>query len=328
MKKYLVTSILFSIACTSAYAQKNSLRAVGRDSFPVIKIKSEPRFYLSVHGGYAFSLGSTFKFYPDNISSISVTALDNTPPVQQVSYKEDSKGLGDGFRGGLGISYIINDFINIGIDIDYFKSSISKTRDSFYYSNQQMANSIDELTYNEKYKISYTTSLLSFSPNVTFKAIARPKFFIYNKIGAIVIFHPSSIQHETLNGNYKIGWQGFYRDSSISTQKTYDWGIRNPAFGFMGGIGAQTKITENIRAYAELQFTHIIFKVKNRLLTDFQMDGNDMLGTLSQSQKEIVFEKSYTSDNVNSNPNNPTIAIYQKFPITFAGVQMGVVYRF
>ncbi len=327
MKKYFIVSILISIACSS-YAQRKTQTSLRRDSFPLIKIKSEPRFYLSVHGGYAFSLGSTFKFYPDNISSISVKSLDNTPPLQEITYKEDSKGLGDGVRAGVGISYIINDFLNVGIDIDYFKSSISKTRDSSYYSTQQLANNVDELTYNEKYKISYTTSLLSFSPNITFKAIARPKFFIYNKLGAIVIFHPSSIQRETLNGNYKIGWQGFYRDSSISTQKTYDWGIRNPAFGFMGGIGAQTKITEKIRAYAELQFTHILFKVKNRLLTDFKMDGNDMLGTLSQSQKEIVFEKSYTSNNANSNPDNPTVAIYQRFPITFAGVQLGVVYRF
>lgn len=327
MKKYLVISVLISIGCSS-YAQKTSQRNLGNDSFPIIKIKSEPRFYLSLHGGYAFSLGSTFKFYPDNISSVSVKVLDNTSPVKEINYKEDSKGLGDGFRTGVGISYIINDFLNVGIDIDYFKSSISKTRDSSYYSNQVLPNNTDQLTYNEQYKISYTTSLLSFSPNITFKAIARPKFFIYNKLGAIVIFHPSSIQHETLNGSYKLSWQGFSRDSSISTQKTYDWGIRNPAFGFMGGIGAQTKITEKIRAYAEFQFTHIIFKVKNRVLTDFKMDGNDMLGTLSQSQKEIVFEKSYTSNNANANPDNPTVAIYQRFPITFAGLQVGVVYRF
>ncbi len=327
MKKYLAISIFISIGFYS-YAQKKSQLNSPTGSFPTIKIKSEPRFYLSVHGGYALSLGSTFKFYPDNISSIAVTALDNTPPIKEIKYKEDSKGLGDGARVGVGISYIINDFLNVGMDIDYFKSSISKTRDSSYYSNQVLPNNVDEVTYNEQYKISYTTSLLSFSPNITFKAIARPKFFIYNKLGAIVIFHPSSIQHETLNGNYKLGWQGFYRDSAVSTQKTYDWGIRNPAFGFMGGIGAQAKITEKIRAYAELQFTHIIFKVKNRLLTDFKMDGTEMLSTLSQSEKEIVFAKSYTSNNANSNPNNPTVAIYQKFPITFAGLQVGVVYRF
>ncbi|MEO8111486.1 MAG: hypothetical protein ABI594_15685 [Ginsengibacter sp.] len=327
MKKYLLLPVLVCIASFS-FSQKKSQSNFGRDSFPVIKIKSEPRFYLTVHGGYAFSLGSTFKFYPDNISSISVTALDNTPPIKEIKYKEDSKGLGDGARVGVGISYIINDFLNVGIDIDYFKSSISKTRDSTYYSNQVLPNNVDEVTYNEQYKISYTTSLLSFSPNITFKAIARPKFFIYNKLGAIVIFHPSSIQHETLNGSYKLGWRGFYRDSSISTQKTYDWGIRNPAFGFMGGIGAQTKITEKIRAYAEFQFTHIIFKVKNRVLTDFKMDGTEMLSTLSQSEKEIVFAKSYTSNNANANPDNPTVAIYQKFPITFAGLQAGVVYRF
>ncbi len=326
MKKYLLSSILLSIGYSS-FCQKISSNISYRDSLPIIRIKDESRFYLSIHGGYAFSLGSTFKFYPDNVSSVSVKQLDNTPEVKQINYKEDSKGLGDGFRAGVGISYIINDFINVGIDLDYFKSSISKIKDSDFYSAQSMNGIIDEVNYNEQYKISYTTSLLSFSPNITFKAIARPKFFIYNKLGAIVIFRPSSIQRESINGDYKLGWQGFYRDSSSTSQKVYDWGIRNPAFGFMGGIGGQVKITERVRAYAEIQFTHIIFKVENRLLTDFKMNGTEMINTLSQSEKEIIFKRNYTSE-VNTNPNMPTVATYQRFPITYAGLQLGIVYRF
>lgn len=326
MKKNLLSSILLSIGCAS-FCQKIPQHDNYRESLPNIKIKDAPRFYLSVHGGYAFSLGSTFKFYPDNISSVTVKQLDNTPEVKQVDYREDTKGLGDGFRAGVGLSYVINDFLNAGVDIDYFKSSISKTRDSSYYSAQTMNGGVDEVNYNEQHKISYTTSLLSFSPNITFKAIARPKFFIYNKLGAIVIFRPSSIQRESVDGNYKLGWQGFYRDSSSTSKKVYDWGIRNPAFGFVGGIGGQVKVTEMIRAYAEVQFTHVIFKVRNRLLTDYTQDGKEVLNTLSQSEKEIVFEKSFTSGE-NSNPNMPTIATYQKFPITYAGLQLGLIYRF
>ena len=326
MNRYLLTLGTLCLVHFS-FGQNTFSSGFNRDSLPVIKIKDEPRFYLSVHGGYAFSLGSTFKFYPDNISSVSVKQLDNTPEVKQVNYREDSKGLGDGFRAGVGISYVINDFLNVGLDVDYFKSSISKTRDSSYYSAQSMNGGLSEVNYDEAYKISYTTSLLSFSPNITFKAIARPKFFIYNKIGAIVIFRPSSVQRESVSGNYKLGWQGFYRDSASTSSKVYDWGIRNPAFGFMGGIGAQAKITEKVRAYAEIQFTHIIFKVKNRLLTDFTQDGKNMINTLSQSQKEIVFKENFSSD-ANNNPNTPTIATYQKFPITYGGLQLGIIYRF
>lgn len=328
MKNYILSAILLSISFP-CFSQKKLNRSNSyRDSLPVIRLKSEPRFYLNIHGGYAFSLGSTFKFYPDNISSVSVEQLDNTPPVKQIAYKEDSKGLGDGFRAGIGFSYIINDFLNAGIDIDYFKSSISKLKDSSFFSSHSMNGNLNELNYNEQYKISYRTSLLTFSPNITFKAIARPKFFIYNKLGAIIIFRPSSIQRETVYGKYKMGSQGSFRDSAVSVQKVYDWGIRNPAFGFMGGIGAQRKVSERARVFAELQFTHVIFKVKNRLLTDFKKDGREMLNTLSQSEKEIVFKKSYSSENVNTNPDMPTIAIYQKFPITYAGLQVGIVYRF
>lgn len=322
--------LLLTLACLGlfSYSQKRPVRRGFADSLPVIRIEREPRFSLYLHSGYAVALGSTFKFYPDNKTSVSVMQLDNTPAIKQTEYEEDSKGLGDGLRLGIGLSYVLNDFLNIGIDVDYFKSRISKTKDSSFYSNQMISGNVDELSYNDEYTISYTTSLLSFSPNITFKAITRPNFFIYNKLGAIIIFRPSSIQRETNQGKYRLGWQGFYRDSAVSVMKVYDWGIRNPAFGFMGGIGAQRKVTQTLRVFAELQFTHIIFKVRNRLLTDFEMNGREMINTLSQSEKEIVFKESYSSEDVSTNPNQPTIAIYQKFPITFAGMQAGIIYRF
>lgn len=328
MKYYLLSSILLSIFFPS-FCQKNSHRNFYSDSLPVIQLKNEPRFYLNIHGGYAFSLGSTFKFYPDNISSVSIKLIDNTPPVKDIDHEDNSKGLGDGYRAGIGLSYIINDFINVGIDVDYFKSSINKLKDSSFYSSHNILGNLKELSYDERYKISYETSILLFSPNITFKAITRPKFFIYNKLGAIIISRPSTIQRETINGKLKKGRQGVYTDSTVIIEKRYEWGIQDPAFGFMCAIGGQTKLTEKIRAFAELQFSHIIFKEQNRILTNYIINGTEMINTLSQSEKEIVFKKGYKTDyNTIPNPDEPRVATYQKFPITYAGLQLGIIYRF
>lgn len=293
-----------------------------------IKIGNEPRFYLNIHGGYAFSLGSSFKFFPDNISSISVNQVQNNPVSKDVKFKDESKGLGDGFRFGIGLSYIINDFINVGLDVDYSQSTLSKTKDSSFMSKEEMNGNVDQLIYNEKYTISYDATLLTFSPNITFKAISQPKFFIYNKVGAIIIFRPNSIQLETRQGDYKMGWQGFFRDSSLSETKKYEWGLKNPAFGFMGAIGGQVKLTERTRLFAEVQFTHVLFKVRNRILTNYTMDGQEMINTLPISAKETIFKKSFSSDDLSNDPNQPNIDVYQKFPITYVGLQVGIAYRF
>lgn len=327
MKQYLsmLFLVVFYIPCFGQQKLNNSL---SKDSFPVIKIGNEPRFYINIHGGYAWSLGSTFKFYPDDITSIKVQQVENFPESRDVRYKEESKGLGEGFRFGVGLSYIINDFVNVGIDIDYSESTISKVRDSSFLKKETMNGNVDELMYNEKYKISYDATLLTFSPNITFKAISRPKFFIYNKIGAIVIFRPNSIQLESQDGVYKMGWQGFFRDSSVFNEKRYEWGLKNPAFGFMGAIGAQVKLTEKTRAFVELQFTHVLFKVRNRVLTNYKIDGKEMVNTLPLSAREIIFKNSFSSDAISHDPDKPSVAIYQRFPITYVGLQFGIAYRF
>jgi hypothetical protein len=290
------------------------------------KLKKQPRFFISVYGGYSLALGSTFKFYPDDVSSISVKMVENIPASKKVSYAAPTKGLGEGFRIGAGLSYIVNDFINVGIDVSYLNTSISKNRDSSFYQVQEASDV--NYDYKEQYKISYNAKLVTISPNITFKAISRPRFFIYNKIGAILTFRPNSIQTEQQDVNVKMGWQGFFKDSSAVNSRRYEWGIRNPAFGFMGGIGTQVRIQERIRVFGELQFTHVVFAVRNRVLTNYTVDGKEMVSTLPVSQKQIDFEKNYVADEWNTNPNKPVVATRQRFPISYIGFQTGLAYRF
>src|ERR1700733_15388278 len=207
-----------------------------------LMLKSEPHFYLTLHTGYDVALGSTFKFYPDDITNIVVNMPAGGTPSKQVTSKATNRGLGEGFRYGAGISYIVNDFINVGIDLDYVNSSISRTKDSAMLMTQPMpGGSTATNNFRQQYTISYNTRLLTIAPNITFKAISRPKFFIYNKIGAIVTFHPNSIQQETQQDHWSASGQGSMKDSSSTTGRRYEWGIKNPAFGFMGAVGAQVR---------------------------------------------------------------------------------------
>lgn len=314
------------LLCLYANAQyKRSMPA----SDPVKLIPNQPRFYVTVHGGYSVALGSTFKFYQDDVKFIRVEKINSSPESRAVQYQATKKGLGQGWRIGTGLSYVLNDFLNVGLDLDFFQSTISRDRDSTFYGVESNNGSmLNEQIYEERRTTSYKTTLLTFVPHVSFKAISRPKFFVYNKIGAVLTFRPNSLQTETQKGNLRTGWQGFYQDSSFVTQTKYDWGIRNPSFGFMGAAGVQFKTTERLRTYAELQFSHILFRVKSRSLTSMNVNGVEMAGSLPVRDREIEFSKDFTDDQSQMDPNQPSRAVTQRFPISYVGLQVGIAYRF
>lgn len=260
---------------------------------------------------------------------ISISKTGNNNPRKLVQYANPKKGLGDGFRIGGGVSYIVNDFINVGIDVDYFRSTIDKVRDSCYHQTQIQASmgAPDESFHDERTRISYDATLVTFSPTISFKAISRPKWFVYYKLGGVITFRPNSIEKDVTDVNLRQGWQGFYKDSASSSMKGYEWGIRNPAFGFMGAIGMQIKVAERLRAFGEIQFSHIVFVVRKRSLMEFLVNGTDQKNTLPVSVRETEFVQTFTMDFSYPNPNRPTQTLVQRIPITYIGLQFGLSYQ-
>lgn len=285
-------------------------------------LNRQPKFFVSVHSGYAVGLGSTFKFYPDDITSIAVEQVNNQTPTETVNYKSTTKGLGDGFRYGAGLSYILNDYINVGFEFDYFRSTISRSRDSSFHNS-----GTTEYKYNQHSEITYDATLLTLSPTITFKAISRPKFYIYNKIGAVLTYRPNSIQKNTVVETRQFNGEPS-SNSTTDAYTRYEWGIKKPALGFMASVGAQLKLSEKVRAFSEIQFSHIVFAVRNRVLTDYSINGASLINTLSESEKVIEFKNDFSTTQQTSNPNQPTVSVVQRIPITYIGLQVGFAYRF
>ncbi|MES2848133.1 MAG: hypothetical protein V4685_03705 [Bacteroidota bacterium] len=318
--------ILFAAAvCSSFSVFSQTEKTSSIEIIPQIKIDKEPKFFINLHTGYSVGLGSTFRFYPDDVSRITVMQDGNNAPSKTVEYSNPTKGLGDGFRFGVGGSYVINDFLNVNVDFDYFRSTIRKYRDSsIHQTNLPVTNnSADEYKYSERNTISYAATLLSFSPSITFKAIAKPKWFLYNKLGAVITFRPNSLQEDRTDRSMRMGWQGFYKDSSSTEIKKYEWGIRNPAYGFTGAFGGQLKLSKSIRLFAELQYSHIVFVIKKRTLTEYKVDDANLANTLSRSQKEIEFVRSFSSG-ATADPDKPSQTLIQRIPISYIGLQAGI----
>ncbi|HTL09050.1 MAG TPA: hypothetical protein VL307_12350 [Chitinophagaceae bacterium] len=327
MRNMIIAAGIILYTCTNSFSQETYRHYIPKDSSLSLLVKPEPKFTVNLHTGYAMALGSTFKFYPDDVSSIVLRMQDNNVTSKDIAYKAPRKGLGEGFRVGAGFSYVLNDFINVGLDVDYFRSTISKVRDSSF-TQVLSTGAITEKSYSERYTISYDATLLTFTPNITLKAISRPKWFLYNKVGAVITIRPNSVEHDSRQSTSSMQWQGFRRDSASFTDTRYEWSIRNPSFGFSGGLGAQYKITERIRVYAEVQFSHVVFVVRRRETTSYTIDGREMVNTLTLNQKQIDFEKNFSTDEWIPDPNKPDKAVTQRIPITYAGMQTGIVYRF
>ncbi|HMO61870.1 MAG TPA: hypothetical protein PKC39_12390 [Ferruginibacter sp.] len=327
MKKNCTPLLL--LLCKLGYAQPIAVQDIATDAIIPIpaNLAKEPRFAVNLHSGYAVGLGSTFKFYPDDISSITITQAGGNTPEKTITYANPAKGLGDGLRVGFGGTYILNDFISLNLDFDYFRSTIRKHRDSsIHLTGQPMTNNAaDEYYYSERNTISYQATIVSLTPAITFKAISKPKWFLYNKLGGIITFRPNSLQEDRTQSFTRLGWQGFYKDTSSTTAKHYAWGIRNPAFGFMGALGAQFKIVKNVRAFAEIQYSHIVFVIKKRTLTDFIINKENIVNSFTTSQREIEFVRSFSADNgTTANPDKPSQTIIQRIPISYIGLQAGI----
>jgi hypothetical protein len=326
MKYFLCLVMMVALMPATSRSQAVYRKGVGGED-SVLVLKKEPKFSVNIHSGYSLALGSTFAFYPDDITRIQVEGVNNSIGSKKINYQAPTKGLGEGFRIGAGFSYILNDFINIGLDIDYFRSTIRKIRDSI--SHQVFtAGSPDETLFQQRNTVSYDAILLTFSPNITFKAISRPKWFIYNKVGAVIVLRPNSIEHDITDVHVQSTWSGYVKDSSGHSDLQYDWGIRNPSLGFMGGIGIQIKLREQIRFFYEIQFSHVVFQIKDRMLTKYEVNGQDMSASLPMSQREIYFKKDYQTSGQAQDPNQPGEATVQRLPITYVGLQAGLVYRF
>jgi len=91
----------------------------------------------------------------------------------------------------------------------------------------------------------------------------------------------------------------------------------------MGAFGGQVKLKNNLRLYAEIQYSHIVFVIKKRTLTEFKVDNKSMENSLPRSVREIEFVPSFSSDS-NNDPNMPSQTIVQRIPISYIGLQAGI----
>lgn len=209
--------------------------------------KSVP-VYVKVYGSYGFLSPGSFKGEPPK----SRSSLDTT------IFRTGKTGFGEGIRVGAGFGFILNDYINAGLDVEYLKGKKLETT-ATETIGKQVVNSTSVFNH----------SLLSVIPNITFKAVSKPSYHIYTRLGIIIgvplmmteDYNFESFERTLINPN---PWT-----LSIKYNAEYDL---KTGFGYQAVLGAQIKITDNLRGLVEiagyrLSLNRITFEEKEKVKT-------------------------------------------------------------
>ena len=277
----------------SFYALSTSQRPAATAGAPVRANATEAPFYIKAYGFYSLLTPGTQINYD---LSQAQSSLPN-------SFKATKTSLGAGPRAGLGVGFIVSDFINVGIDADMlFGSAIKTNTNVFSGSGTTFSN----------YNIHSTTTLrvLSIIPNVTFKALSRPSFYIYNRLGLIggVVLDYKAVA-QTVETSSK--------GAVTTSENTSKYTKNSLATGYQAALGVQFRLSQTIRAFAEIVAYNQSFKPREVQST----------GSSTSNGKTTVssFTSSYKDQGDSKNADEfPSINV----AINSVGVGAGLSFRF
>ena len=214
------------------------------------------KIFIKLVGGYAF-LG------PGSFSGTNTT--------RGSKFEESKQKFGQGVRGGIGFGYIINENINIGLDLIYHKgANLALTRN---IENQRDSIGTQYIrTTNSDITTSYNYNILNIIPNITFKAISKPAYYVYNRIGVIIglpLDLNTTYIGSTTSRTVNIPPTAQY-DYTNSQSYNYDGNYsEDPALGFQAALGVQFIVSGRLRIFTELEASSLVLIPKELIYTTY-----------------------------------------------------------
>lgn len=298
MKKYFILSFI----CLSFL----NLNAQTGDS----------KLYIKVFGNYAFPTSASYR------STNYTTSFVNN----DYTFNTVKDGLGMGLRAGIGVGMVLNDFINVGLDAENYFGPTIKSSNLYYYDNNAGLVIINNTS------VDYQANIVMVSPNITFKALSQPGFFIYNRLD-IKVGVMTNVTEKT-NNEYN---ERFIEDINVNPNPTdhitktkqdfeYQGGL---PFGFSAALGFQVKLTDKIRFFTEVEYTYLTYNPKKRVMTKWINNvGTEVdLNAQDKNQVETEYMKSFTIKDGKTNVNEPNPQPTLHMPFSSIGLGIGLIYR-
>jgi len=278
--------------------------------------KGDSKIFFKVFGNYALPTSGSYR-----TSSYTSSVVNNNYTFNTVK-----DGLGMGLRAGIGVGIVLNDFINVGLDAENYFGPAINSSNLYYYDNQAGLVTINNAS------VDYQAKIVMIGPNITFKALSQPNFFIYNRL-TIKVGLTTKVTEKT-NNEYN---ERFIEDVNLNPNPTdhitnfkqdfeYQGGI---PFGFSAALGFQIKLTDKIRFFTEVEFTQLTYNPKKKVMTLWvNNDGTTVdLSTLDKIQVETEYKKNYTILDGQTDNNAPQPQPTLRMPFSSIGLGIGLIYR-
>ncbi|WP_460954108.1 hypothetical protein [Spirosoma litoris] len=311
MTTHRYLTLLFCLVAGSATVQAQSIASLNpvsrsSESRPTENAPRQPKamveapFYVKLYGFYSLLTPG---------SQVATSYTSGLSGMTNSGFKNNSSGLGAGPRAGIGVGVIVSDFINLGIDADMLFGSALTTE---YISKSS--------TYTSTGTTTTTLKVLSITPNITFKALSRPAYYIYNRLGLVggII-----MDYKTNSNNLYAPTTG----TSTTTIAETDYRQNSLAIGYQAALGIQFRLSQSLRGFAEIVAYNQSFKPKESLYTS----------TTTNTKTGIVTSKSstisqYKNEGEYTNTKQDGIDVYQSASYNVVmnsiGVGAGLMFRF
>ncbi|GAB3318835.1 hypothetical protein GCM10027299_10860 [Larkinella ripae] len=305
MTRYLCVLCLLIARLTATHAQPLLARntpgratdATTNPTAPRSPKATESPVYIKVYGFYGLiTPGAQFR----TSSSLNMAGA-------ATSYKVNTRGLGAGPRAGAGVGVIVSDFINLGIDADVLIGE-KLTNDNVYVGSNY--------TYTSTSSVQF--KVLSVIPNITFKALSRPSFYIYNRLGLVGGFVLDYATTSNSLNTPNTGNKTIYENRDEYQKNTL-------AVGYQAALGIQFRISQRLRGFAEVVGYNQSFQPKEAHTTYSSKVGN----AATQTTKGIRYYKregDYISTQIGD--TNVDEMPRTNLSMNSIGVGVGLVFRF
>lgn len=94
--------------------------------------------------------------------------------------------------------------------------------------------------------------------------------------------------------------------------------------GFTAAFGLSFRISQSVALTTELNGQMISLPVNNGHYTEYKVNGQDQLSSLSASERTWVYEKSTST--APSDPDKPGVKLYEPINFSYVGIAVGVKY--
>lgn len=269
------------------------------------QLESSSKFYVKVYGGYGLLTPGSYRLASNSTNNLIGDGRTGTTSLSK-------RGLGAGLRAGGGIGVIASDFLNIGVDIEYLSGNKLKSN-SVYISG----------TYTYKSKTEFKYTCVSITPHVIFKAVSKPNYLIYNKLG-ILLNLPFDLKKTEADSSYSGGIASDY-----NTTAAFKIGL---TAGLNVALGVQVRLTDNLRGFAEVFGNYLVLSPKNY---DESTITSANGGTKITNNNHITFikngELSYSTkqNETGGDDNTYTQSVAGTgFNMNSLGINIGITFRF